>query len=61
MAASSTTRIMKLAVLGASGPTGQCVVTQALEAGHEVTAIVRNPAKMTTKHEKLQVSIGAKH
>ncbi|XP_072018855.1 flavin reductase (NADPH)-like [Amphiura filiformis] len=46
---------MKLVILGATGPSGQCLVMQALEAGHEVTAIVRNQAKITTKHEKLKV------
>ncbi|MGH8668952.1 MAG: NAD(P)-dependent oxidoreductase [Burkholderiales bacterium] len=37
---------MKLLVLGATGPTGLEVVSQALQAGHEVTACVRNPAKI---------------
>ena len=32
---------MKLAVLGATGSVGREVVTQALAAGHEVTALVR--------------------
>ena len=47
---------MKLVILGATGPTGQHLVTQALEAGHEVTAIVRNPDKMKTTNDKLKVS-----
>ena len=47
---------MKLVILGATGPTGQHLVTQALEAGHEVTAVVRNPDKMKTTHDKLNVS-----
>jgi uncharacterized protein YbjT (DUF2867 family) len=34
---------MKIAVLGATGGTGIQVVKQALEAKHEVIAIVRNP------------------
>ena len=31
---------MKFLVLGASGPTGQEIVTQAAAAGHQVTALV---------------------
>ncbi|MEO3785231.1 SDR family oxidoreductase [Actinocorallia sp. B10E7] len=34
---------MRIAVLGATGGTGQHLVRQALDAGHHVTAIVRNP------------------
>jgi putative NADH-flavin reductase len=37
---------MKLTVLGASGATGTCLVTQALSAGHDVTAVVRDPARL---------------
>lgn len=34
---------MKLIVFGATGGTGQCLVEQALAAGHAVTAFVRRP------------------
>ncbi|HEV2597774.1 NAD(P)-binding oxidoreductase [Sphingopyxis sp.] len=34
---------MRLFVAGASGRVGQCVVAQALNLGHEVTALVRRP------------------
>ncbi|MFF3438417.1 NAD(P)-dependent oxidoreductase [Streptosporangium sp. NPDC002721] len=37
---------MKLTVCGATGGTGREVVRQALEAGHEVTAVVRGPARL---------------
>lgn len=37
---------MKIAVIGASGKAGQEIVKEALERGHEVTAIVRNQAKV---------------
>ncbi|KAL1521286.1 hypothetical protein AB1Y20_020955 [Prymnesium parvum] len=37
---------MKLTVLGATGPTGQIFTAMALDAGHDVTVLVRNPAKL---------------
>jgi putative NADH-flavin reductase len=37
---------MRLAVLGASGRIGQHVLTWALESGHEVTALARDPQSM---------------
>jgi putative NADH-flavin reductase len=37
---------LRIVVLGASGALGSHVVRQALQAGHTVTAIVRNPAKL---------------
>lgn len=49
---------MKLAVFGASGASGRQIVEQALAAGHEVTAFVRNPAAITIKHPKLKVIKG---
>uniref|UniRef100_A0A3B3QQ98 NAD(P)-binding domain-containing protein n=1 Tax=Paramormyrops kingsleyae TaxID=1676925 RepID=A0A3B3QQ98_9TELE len=39
------------------GQTGQLLVSQALPQGHMVTAIVRNPGKMTTTHENLKGDI----
>jgi len=44
---------MRFAVFGATGQTGMQLVNQALEAGHQVTALVRNPAKMTVENENL--------
>jgi putative NADH-flavin reductase len=37
---------MKLTILGATGATGTCLTTQALAAGHHVTAAVRDPARL---------------
>jgi putative NADH-flavin reductase len=37
---------MKLLVLGATGATGRELLVQALRAGHQVTAFVRNPAAL---------------
>jgi len=47
-----------LLVLGATGGTGRQVVSQALDAGHLVTAFVRNPDKMTIQHERLRLAVG---
>lgn len=46
---------MKIAVLGATGQTGQYLVNQALQQGHMVTAVVRNPGKLTVQHDNLKV------
>ena len=37
---------MKITVLGATGGTGQHVVRRAIAAGHHVTAVVRDPARL---------------
>lgn len=49
---------MRIIVFGATGGVGQQVVKQALEEGIEVTAFVRNPAKLDTSHENLRVIQG---
>jgi putative NADH-flavin reductase len=49
---------MKLTVFGASGRTGRPLVEQALAAGHEVTALVRDPARLPIMHERLHVVRG---
>ena len=37
---------MKLAIFGATGALGRECLSQALAAGHEVTALVRDPSKL---------------
>jgi putative NADH-flavin reductase len=37
---------MRITVFGATGGTGRHVVEQALEAGHQVTAVVRDPTRL---------------
>ncbi|MGK7894024.1 MAG: NAD(P)-dependent oxidoreductase [Microcystaceae cyanobacterium] len=49
---------MKLVIFGSSGGVGRQVVKQAIEQGHQVTAFVRNPAKMMMMHPNLQVFQG---
>ena len=49
---------MKLTILGASGRTGTHLVEQALAAGHDVVALIRNPAKLTLRHERLRITQG---
>lgn len=49
---------MKIAVFGASGNTGIQLVKQALDKGHEVTAFVRDPARLPVEHVRLTHVIG---
>lgn len=49
---------MKIAVIGAAGGIGLALTQQALEQGHEVTAVMRNPGKLTLAHPKLHVAKG---
>ena len=47
---------MNITVFGATGGTGTALVEQALAAGHEVTAVVRDPARMkVARHPRLRV------
>ncbi|XP_069486618.1 flavin reductase (NADPH)-like [Ambystoma mexicanum] len=46
---------MKVSVLGATGQTGQYLITQALQQGHHVTALVRSVGKIAIQHENLKV------
>ena len=45
--------VMKLLLLGATGGTGRQLLAQALEAGHETTALVRSPEKLTAEDHLL--------
>lgn len=57
--ARSEEAVVKIVVLGANGRTGRLIVAQALDAGHEVTALVRDPAKAPAPHPRLRVEVGA--
>jgi putative NADH-flavin reductase len=47
---------MKVTVFGATGRIGEQVVRQALDAGHKVTAVVRDPARFDVSHPALEVA-----
>ena len=49
---------MNILVFGASGKTGHELVRQGLLQGHQVTAFVRDPAKLAVTNEKLKVVRG---
>ncbi|MFN7237708.1 MAG: NAD(P)-dependent oxidoreductase, partial [Brevundimonas sp.] len=50
---------MKLALFGATGLTGGLVLSQALEQGHEVTALVRDPSRVSLSHPRLTILGGS--
>ena len=49
---------MRVLVIGATGKTGHEVVRQALAAGHEVTAFVRDPSRLKVREPRLTVVRG---
>lgn len=49
---------MKLYIVGGTGKTGQEIIQQALEQGHTVTALVRNPKKLKLTDPNLSVVRG---
>ena len=49
---------MKIALFGATGQTGLLLLDKLLPAGHEVTALVRNPTKMERTNANLHLIKG---
>lgn len=49
---------MNILVIGATGGTGKAIVQQALEQGHTVTALARNPEHIALKNSRLTVLQG---
>ena len=52
------TKLMRILVIGATRGTGKQVALQALAAGHTVTALARDPARVDIQHERLRVARG---
>ncbi|MFD3481662.1 NAD(P)-dependent oxidoreductase [Streptomyces sp. NPDC058665] len=50
---------MRLTVFGATGGVGREIVRQALAAGHRVTAVVRDPARLEVTGDRLDVVTAA--
>lgn len=48
----------KVSIFGATGGTGQELVRQALQQGHQVTAFVRNPKKIKLTDDNLRIVKG---
>jgi putative NADH-flavin reductase len=49
---------MRIVLFGASGLTGNEILKQAIDNGHKVTAIVRNPNSIEIKHPNLTIKEG---
>jgi putative NADH-flavin reductase len=49
---------MKLLIIGGTGGTGKELIKQALEQGHILTALVRNPLKVKITHPSLRIIKG---
>jgi putative NADH-flavin reductase len=49
---------LKITVYGGSGNIGQRIVKEALNRGHEVTVVTRDPSRVTEKHAKLKAVKG---
>lgn len=49
---------MKVLIIGATGPTGRELTTQALDEGHDVRLFVRNPAAVSVWSPRLEIVQG---
>ena len=47
---------MRIAIFGANGGTGRLLTQQALDAGHDVVAVTREPERFPLVHERLTVA-----
>ena len=48
----------KIVLIGASGFVGTAILKEALDRGHQVTAVVRHPDRITAVHKNLEVKQG---
>jgi putative NADH-flavin reductase len=51
-------KVMNILIVGATRGIGRQLLEQALTSGHTVTALVRNPQRLATQHERLRVIKG---
>jgi putative NADH-flavin reductase len=58
MKSEQTQASLNILIIGANGGAGKQAVEIALEAGHHVTAVLRNPANLTLKHTNLEIVKG---
>ena len=49
---------MKIVLFGASGPTGQLMISEAIRRNHSVVALARNPEKINLSHPNLRMVQG---
>jgi putative NADH-flavin reductase len=49
---------LRILIVGATGRTGRLLVARALSRGHEVTALVRDPTRLTLVHYHLRAVVG---
>jgi len=49
---------MQIALFGATGHIGHAILDEALARGHEVTAVVRDPARLGLRHARLRIATG---
>jgi putative NADH-flavin reductase len=52
-------RSMKVLLLGATGRTGHELLAQAVDRGHELTALARDPAKLAADGERVRIVEGS--
>jgi putative NADH-flavin reductase len=49
---------MRVVIFGPTGGTGRRVMERAIAEGHEVTAFLRNPSRMSARHQRLKIVVG---
>ncbi|MGH2409859.1 MAG: NAD(P)-dependent oxidoreductase, partial [Chloroflexota bacterium] len=49
---------MKIVLFGASGVLGRRIAREALDRGHDVTAVVRDPSRLTLENPRLTAAAG---
>ena len=49
---------MKVTIFGATGFSGQAILSEAIKQGHEVTVLVRDASKVKNRHDNLRIIVG---